>query len=452
MYANGTEAELEYDDVAQLTKLVNKESDATVISSFEYEYDKAGSRTKLTKPDETVQYTYDNLYQVTEVYSVTDQLVLEEFDYDAAGNRTSDADYDDYTYNDNNQLTTYDSGDTDLEYDDNGNMTKKTVGVAVTTHTYDQDNQLVRIDYPNAEYSAYRYGPLGRRIATRDRSGNIAHYYYDGFDMVAGYNGADELVAHVTFGPGIDNPISLHHDGDVYNYHTDALGSVTELTDAAEAVAQTYEYSSFGQILTQSGSLTTINPFTYTAREFDSESGLYYNRYRYYSADVGRFITYDPIGWAGGVNLYVYVGNNPLNFIDPFGFCSNWLDWFQGGLDAAGLVPGFGEPADLANAGISALRGNWGDAGLSALSAIPFIGYVGTAGKGAKYAKKFGKASDALDQLESISRARKAARSGKAPKKLRDIGIDKSQKRLDNDLRRVNSEQDAIDEGLDIFW
>lgn len=63
-----------------------------MFSTFEYEYDKAGARTKLTTPDDTVEYTYDNLYQITEVYSVAAQGVVEEFDYDPAGNRTSDAD------------------------------------------------------------------------------------------------------------------------------------------------------------------------------------------------------------------------------------------------------------------------------------------------------------------------------------------------------------------------
>ncbi len=115
------------------------------------------------------------------------------------------------------------------------------------------------------------------------------------------------------------SPRRPRREGDVYNYHTDALGSVTEMTDDNETVVQSYEYSAFGKILSQSGTLASINPFTYTAREFDSESGLYYYRYRYYSADVGRFITYDPIYWLGGANLYVYVNNNPINYTDPYG-------------------------------------------------------------------------------------------------------------------------------------
>jgi RHS repeat-associated protein len=81
---------------------------------------------------------------------------------------------------------------------------------------------------------------------------------------------------------------------------------------------QRYEYSAYGEIVTQEGGLS--NPFTYISREYDPESGLYYYRARYYDAEVGRFLQTDPIGFAGGdANLYAYVGNNPVNWIDPLG-------------------------------------------------------------------------------------------------------------------------------------
>jgi hypothetical protein len=86
----------------------------------------------------------------------------------------------------------------------------------------------------------------------------------------------------------------------------------------------------------------------------------------------------------GGLNVYAYVANNPIMLIDPLGLCgSSALDWVQGGLDLAGLIPGIGEPVDLLNAGISAARGNYVEAGFSLAAAIPFIGWGGTAGKAA---------------------------------------------------------------------
>jgi RHS repeat-associated protein len=95
------------------------------------------------------------------------------------------------------------------------------------------------------------------------------------------------------------------------------LGSITSLTDSAGATANTYTYDAFGN--QPSSTEAVANPFRYTAREFDSETGLYYYRARYYDSQARRFLSEDPIGLNGGINLYAYVGNNPLNLIDPLG-------------------------------------------------------------------------------------------------------------------------------------
>jgi len=93
---------------------------------------------------------------------------------------------------------------------------------------------------------------------------------------------------------------------------------VTELTDSNGNVVKTYDYRGFGEIHAQTG--TVVQPFAFTSRDYDSESGLYFYRGRYYDPKVGRFINRDPIGFAGGdVNLFRYVQNNSVNFIDPEG-------------------------------------------------------------------------------------------------------------------------------------
>ncbi len=87
------------------------------------------------------------------------------------------------------------------------------------------------------------------------------------------FNGEDDARSPATFGPGTDQPISMFRDGEMYWYHSDALGSIYQMTDDSQAVVRSYDYSAFGAIISESGALE--NPFTYTARERDEESGLY---------------------------------------------------------------------------------------------------------------------------------------------------------------------------------
>ena len=100
-------------------------------------------------------------------------------------------------------------------------------------------------------------------------------------------------------------------------YEADGLGSITSLSNSGGSLANTYTYDSFGQLTASTGSLT--NPFRYTGREFDSETGLHYYRARYYDTSIGRFLQEDPLGFSGGRNFYFYVGNAATNYIDPLG-------------------------------------------------------------------------------------------------------------------------------------
>jgi RHS repeat-associated protein len=108
-------------------------------------------------------------------------------------------------------------------------------------------------------------------------------------------------------------------------YGHDANFNVTVVFDVGGAVQERYAYTPYGELTIMNASFTTIsssaiaNSITYTGREFDAETGLYHYRNRYYHAQLGRFLSRDPIGHSGGLNLYGYVGNAPLHFADPFG-------------------------------------------------------------------------------------------------------------------------------------
>jgi len=123
-----------------------------------------------------------------------------------------------------------------------------------------------------------------------------------------------------------------------YYYHADGLGSITGLSDATGTMVQQYSYDAFGNVVA-TGSVA--QPFMFTGREYDSETGMYFYRARYYDPAVGRFVTKDPIGFGGGdYNLYGYVGNNPSRFMDPLGLWrSPWRIYDEASADAQSKFP-----------------------------------------------------------------------------------------------------------------
>ncbi|CUS39085.1 hypothetical protein COMA1_70019 [Candidatus Nitrospira nitrosa] len=262
-------------------------------------------------------FGYDNLDRLT---SASHPLLgtPQAFAYDPVGNRTTGGS----VVNAGNQLTA--DVTHSYQYDDNGNLTRKTLLATgnFTQYTYDAENRLTKVEdfvagNPTAAFtSTYRYDGLGRRIE-KVANGQTKRYIYDGEDILLEYDGSNTLQARYTHGPGIDEPIAVTKGGSTFFYHQDGLGSVTDLTDSAGATAKSYSYDAYGNILESPGTLE--QPYTYTGREFDSESGLYYYRARYYDSAVGRFSQRDPVGFSGGLNFYQYVGSNPTNMVDPTG-------------------------------------------------------------------------------------------------------------------------------------
>jgi RHS repeat-associated protein len=166
---------------------------------------------------------------------------------------------------------------------------------------------------------SFKYDPLGRRIYKSSSSGTSI-FAYDGDNLVEETNSSGTAVARYADGLNIDEPLAMLRGAATSYYQADGLGTVTSLSNAAGALAQTYAFDSFGNQTSSSGSLT--NSFRYTAREFDSETGLYYYRTRYYDPPPGRFSIEDPIGFGGGRNFYNYALSNPVNFSDPTGLLS----------------------------------------------------------------------------------------------------------------------------------
>jgi RHS repeat-associated protein len=307
-YPSGVKTQYSYDPSGFLTGLMAQVSQGPLINSFAYTQDAMGNRTSMTDISGTHQYTYDAIYQLTR--AIHPSGPREQYRYDPVGNRLKKTvDADNRLLEDNNHR---------YEYDSNGNLTQETNKKTgeVRTFGYDDENRLNVFQDSNT-VAEYKYDPFGRRVEKKV-NGKVTRYVYDGAHILMEYGEDNKVTSRFVHSLTIDEPLALERGKKVYYYHADGLGSITDLTDAKGNIVKEYQYKSYGALQWQTGTLA--QPFRFTGREFDPESGLYYYRARYYNSRMGRFLTKDPIGFAGGdVNLFRYLGNNPVNRRDPSG-------------------------------------------------------------------------------------------------------------------------------------
>jgi len=208
-------------------------------------------------------------------------------------------------------------------YDANGNLTGKTDSTGTTTYAWDFENRPASTTLPGTTGTVtFKYDPLGRRIQKSSTAGTT-NYAYDGDNVVEQISSTGTAGLRYTQGLGIDEPLAMYRSGVASYYHADGLGSIVALTNSTGFPSSAYLYDSFGNLVASAGNV--VNPFRYTAREFDPETGLYYYRARYYAPNVGRFVSEDPIGFSAGLNFFTYVNNNPPNQTDPLGlFTKGW--------------------------------------------------------------------------------------------------------------------------------
>ncbi|KAA9172375.1 hypothetical protein F3K36_17220 [Delftia sp. BR1] len=253
--------------------------------------------------------------------------------------------------------------DLHFEYDVHGNVTKRTRGnqkagtQEVLDLTWNADHQLIESNTTRhgvTQATRYAYDPLGRRVAKSDAFGST-HYLWDGDLMVHSQRGGRQAL--YIYEPGSFVPLATiqgaGEEHSTYWYQCDQIGAPLELTDEQGQVAWAADYKVWGEAVMRSVLRTGTDdrpisarawgskpvappppppieqPFRFQGQQFDEETGLHYNRFRYYDPVVGRFINQDPIGLEGGFNLYIYASNSN-NSIDPFGLCStklnkNWL-------------------------------------------------------------------------------------------------------------------------------
>ncbi len=242
---------------------------------------------------------------------------------DRAGNRSVDPSTGEYT------VTLDNSPDYDYVYDSNGCLEEVTDdGAAVTTYVYDYENRLVEVkDAADETLAAFTYDAIGRRTTYTNAEGDTTTFVYSGLDVVQEYDGAaNTLRREYVYGVGVDNVLRVdYHDGATTScyYHHDWLGSVTELTNADGEIVQAYEYDAWGTptiyVVDDAEQPELDQPYLYTGRRWDADTGLYYYRARHYAPHLGRFLQPDPIAYEDGPHLYTYVRNNPVSATDPSG-------------------------------------------------------------------------------------------------------------------------------------
>ena len=327
---NGQITNYTYDANGNVTQIQTKTAAGTVTSQLNYTYDAAGHPVTATSLDGGWTYTYNANGELTHaVFASTNASIANQdltYKYDAAGNRTQtifNGAVDNYTTNGLNQYTS--SNGTTYSYDADGNLVQMVQNGQTTTYTYNSQNQLISTTGPSGA-TTYTYDALGNVVST-SVNGVVSNYIIDPLAVSTSatgplsaiaqvYNASGQVTATYDYGKGLTAQISSA--GTNY-YNADETGNIVSLSGTNGALADTYAYDPFGNLLASSGGVS--NPFQYSG-SFGITTGvnsLVDMRARYYDPATGRFITQDPTGIAGGTNLYEYALNGPTQFVDPTG-------------------------------------------------------------------------------------------------------------------------------------
>ncbi|NWC26030.1 RHS domain-containing protein, partial [Pseudomonas tolaasii] len=257
-------------------------------------------------------YQYDPLARLTRVDHTQDGQ--ERFGHDPAGNLLmQDRPGPDIVAG--NRLAI--QGDHHYDYDAFGNLIRERRGKdhkLVTEYRYDCQHRLIGITRPDGQTASYRYDPFGRRIS-KTVDGKTTEFFWQGDKLIAEHH-ADRHRSYIyepdSFGPKATQP---------FYYQLDHLGTPQELTTPNGEIVWSAHYKAYGKISRLDASKID-NPLRFQGQYFDPESGLHYNRHRYYNPDLGRYLTPDPVKLAGGINAYQYVPN-PTGWVDPLGLNAN---------------------------------------------------------------------------------------------------------------------------------
>lgn len=337
---------LGYDSVDQLRKATLRNvSNQAVLKRYVYDYDAAGNRTSEQIDNLIATETPNNVNQLmlrtaggrmkvngalTEPATVTVNGVPARVDssnqFEGSASVTTGSNQLEVVATDGNgnhatkryQVNVPFAAGVTQEYDFNGNLTSKSAGANTTNYEWDAADRLIAINI-GTHRTEIKYDALSRKADLIEKeSGSIVsekRFLWCGNDLCEERDSDGGTVTKRFFGQGEQRVGGS--DAGLYCYTRDHLGSVREVTDASGVVHARYDYGVWGEQSKIAGDLDC--DFAFTGFYLHSRSGLNFSRTRAYDSDAGRWISRDPITENGGLNLYEYVGNSPLQLVDPFG-------------------------------------------------------------------------------------------------------------------------------------
>ncbi|VVN02773.1 Putative deoxyribonuclease RhsC [Pseudomonas fluorescens] len=347
-------SEYSYDDQGRLlAHAVGHQRDA--LYRRDYAYNANGNLAHIADSRHGQRtYGYDALDRLIRVRHSRDELP-ESFAHDPAGNLLMQ-DRPGPSQIQGNRLLM--QGDRHYDYDAFGNLIRERRGRAqtlVTEYRYDCQHRLIGLTRPDGQTATYAYDAFGRRI--RKTVGDaITEFFWQGDHLVA--ESSESEYRSYVYEPGTFRPLALL-DGKgpkkacPFYYQLDHLGTPQELTDYSGDIVWSAQYDAYGKVaaLTLAGEDYLNQPLRFQGQYFDGESGLHYNRHRYYDPRLGRYLTPDLIKLAGGLNQYQYVPN-PTGWVDPLGLaCTPCPGAIQADGPYSEIVPGGGLAAHEALGG-----------------------------------------------------------------------------------------------------
>lgn len=322
-HSNKLNTESRYDPqgrlIAQRTGKYRDNNSFKSLSQRRLQYNEQGL---ISQIDDTLRgqtrYHYDAVDRLTKVGGPNP----ENFIHDPAGNLLATQTPDNVAQPaqaQGNRLSFY--GDQHFSYDELGNLSTIRRGknqALLTQYQYDALNQLASVKQQDNS-THYRYDPLGRRIAKTDGANTTEFLWLGDVLLSENTKQANNVQTQKTylFEPGSFKPLAFVQDKKIYHYHLDHLGTPQEITNEQGKLVWAVTYRAYGNLAVAHKN-EIENNLRFQGQYYDEESGLHYNRFRYYDPECGRFINQDPIGLLGGVNNYQYVPN-PVDWVDPLG-------------------------------------------------------------------------------------------------------------------------------------